>query len=83
MGCTYGYLFVDFKPNQRRLRKNVLPGEEKFNFSSHDSFQTLPVWSHSIQISVTNHSPDEETESRDEYNFGQNRPKSRHPSHSV
>ena len=52
----YGYLFVDLKPSTPdhcRLRNNVLPGEEKFNFSSHDSFQTPPVWSHNIQPSVT------------------------------
>ena len=52
----YGYLFVDLRPStldQCRLRKNALPGEEKFSFSSHDSFQTPPVWSHSIQSSVT------------------------------
>ena len=33
----YGYLFVDLKPSTPdhcRLRKNVLPGEEKFNLSS-------------------------------------------------
>ena len=52
----YGYLFVDLKPSTPdhcRRRKNVLPGEEKFNFSSHDSFQTPTVWSHNIQPSVT------------------------------
>ena len=52
----YRYLFVDLKPStpdHRPLRKNVLPGEEKFNFSSHDSSQTQPVWSYSIQPSVT------------------------------
>ena len=56
MKRPYGYLFVDLKPSTPdhcRLRKNVLPGEEKFNFSSHDSFQTPPVWSHNIQPSVT------------------------------
>ena len=51
-----GYLLVDLKPSTPdhcRLRKNVLPGEEKFNFSCHDSFQTPPVCSHNIQPSVT------------------------------
>ena len=40
----YGYLFVDLKPSTPdhcRLRKNVLPGEEKFNFSSHDNYTGL------------------------------------------
>ena len=53
---TYGYIFVDLKPSTPdhcRLRKNVLPGKEKFKFSSHDPFQTSPVWSHNIQPSVT------------------------------